>query len=349
MMLAAQAFRVAIVVAGIVCCSGASHAQSATNFRADKPVSVLIGTTPGGGYDVYARALARHIGRHLPGSPTVIPKNMPGAGGLTLANYIYNRAPADGTEFATVQNGLPFEKLFQTLSPDGKNALFDATQFGWIGSIAQTVFVTVTWHTSAVKTLQDAAANEAILGASATSSDSYVLAMLSNRLLGTKFKVVHGYPGAAEVDLAVENGEVQGEAGKDWTTLTATRPQWIKDKKVNILVQMGMKAHSDLKNVPMAIELARTPEDRQVMEIVFAKFGMSRPFFAPPGISPERLATLRRAFDATVQDSAFLADAQKLSMEVNPVRGEDVQVLVTRIMATPSQLAQRTRDVLKPQ
>src|SRR6185312_11920839 len=237
------------------------------------------------------RSLARHMGRYLPGNPTLIPKNQPGAGGLTLANYIYNRAPADGTEFATVQNGLPFEKLFQTLSQGGKNALFDTTKFGWIGSITQTAFVTVTWHTPAVKTLQDATAQQAILGASATSSDSYVLAMLTNRLLGTKFKVVHGYPGAAEVDLAVENGEVQGEAGKDWTTLTTTRPQWIKDKKINILFQMGMKPHAELKDVPMAIDLARTPEDRRIMEIVFAKFGMSRPFFAPPGIAPERLAT----------------------------------------------------------
>ena len=278
MMAAARALCVAAAMVGSV---GAAHAQSR--------VSLLIGTTPGGGYDVYARALARHIGRYLPGQPTVIPKNQPGAGGLTLANYIYNKAPADGSEFATVQNGLPFEKLFQTLSPEGRNALFDATRFGWIGSITQTVFVTVTWHTSPVKTLKDATQQQAILGASAMSSDSYVLAMLTNRLLDTKFKVVHGYPGAAEVDLAVENGEVQGEAGKDWTTLTSTRPLWIRDKKINILVQMGMTPHADLKDVPMAIELAKTPEDRKVMEVVFAKFGMSRPFFAPPGVPPNGL------------------------------------------------------------
>ena len=337
----AQVLRVALFAALLVCYAVPAHAQS--------QVAVLIGTTPGGGYDLYARALARHIGRHLPGHPTVIPKNVPGAGGLTLANYMYNRAPADGSEFATVQNGLPFEKLFQTLSPEGRNALFDATKFGWIGSITQTVFVTVTWHTAPVKTLMDATTQQVILGASATSSDSYVLAMLTNRLLDTKFKVVHGYPGAAEVDLAVENGEVQGEAGKDWTTLTSTRPQWIKDRKINILVQMGMKPHVDLKDVPMAIERAKTPDDREVMEVVFAKFGMSRPFFAPPLVAPERLAALRRAFDATMRDDAFLADAKQLGMEINPVRGEDVELLVTRIMGTPAALAQRARDVLPPQ
>jgi tripartite-type tricarboxylate transporter receptor subunit TctC len=335
------ALRAALVMAALACGAAPAKAQS--------QVAVLIGTTSGGGYDLYARALARHIGRHLPGQPAVIAKNVPGAGGLTLANYMYNRAPADGSELATVQNGLPFEKLFQTLSPEGRNALFDATRFGWIGSITQTVFVTVTWHTAPVKTLKDAATQEAILGASATSSDSYVLAMLANQLLDTKFRVVHGYAGAAEVDLAVENGEVQGEAGKDWTTLISTRPQWIKDRKINILVQMGMKPHPDLKDVPMAIDLAKTPEDRSVMEVVFAKFGMSRPFFAPPGVAPDRLAALRRAFDATVRDEAFLADAKRLGMEIDPVRGEDVEALVTRIMGTPTALAQRARDALKPQ
>jgi tripartite-type tricarboxylate transporter receptor subunit TctC len=349
MVLAAQAWWVALVVTGTAWCAGEARSQSATDFFAGKQLSVLIGTTVGGGYDLYARVLARHMGRHLPGQPTLIAKNLPGAGGLTLANYLYNRAPADGTEFATVQNGLPFERLFQTLSSEGKNALFDATQFGWIGSITQSAYVTVTWHSAPVKTLADAMTREVVLGASATSSDSYVLAMLANRLLGTKFKVVHGYPGAAEVDLAVENGEVQGEAGKDWSTLTTTRPQWIKDGKINILVQMGMSAHADLRRVPMAIDLAKSAEDRQVMEIVFAKFGMSRPFFAPPGISQGRLSVLRSAFDDTMTDPAFLAEARKLGMEVNQVRGEDVQALVTQIMRTPAELAQRARQVLRPQ
>src|SRR5262249_21679397 len=270
------------------------------------------------------------------------------SGWADVGHYLYNRAPSDGSKLATVQNGLPFEKLFQTLSTEAKNALFDATKFGWIGSIMQTVFVTVTWHASGVKTLQDATMREVVLGASATSSDSYVLAMLSNSLLGTKFKVVHGYAGAAEVDLAVENGEVQGEAGKDWTTLTSTRPQWISGKKINILVQMGLKAHPDLKAVPMAIELARTPEDRRIMEVVFAKFGMSRPFLTPPGIAPKQLEVLRRAFEATMNDPAFRAEAEKLGMEIDPVSGENVQTLVSRILATPADLAQRAREVLRP-
>jgi tripartite-type tricarboxylate transporter receptor subunit TctC len=344
-----RALNVAVVAAlAALGAADAARADTDAEYFAGKQISLLIGTTAGGGYDLYARALARHLGRHISGHPSIVPKNVPGAGGLTLANYLYNRAPSDGSELATVQNGLPFEKLFQTLSPEGRNALFDATKFGWVGSIMQTVFVTVTWHASDVRTLQDATLKEVVLGASATSSDSYVLAMLSNNLLGTRFKVVHGYAGAMEVDLAVENGEVQGEAGKDWTTLTSTRPQWLSGKKVNILVQMGLKAHPDLKGVPMALELARTAEDRRTMEVVFAKFGMSRPFLAPPGIAPDRLALLRRAFDATMNDPAFRAEAEKLGMDVNPVSGEDVQALVTRIMATPADLAQRAREVLRP-
>src|SRR4029078_13504369 len=186
--------------------------------------------------------------------------------------------------------------------------LFDAPQFGWLGSMTQTVFLTVTWHTSATKTLQDAMARDTTVGASGTSADSYVLAMLSNNLLGTKFKVVVGYSGATQVDLAVENGEVEGEPGKDWTTLTSTRPQWIRDKQINIIVQMGMRPHAGIMGVPMAIDLARNAEDRRVMEVVFAKFGMSRPFMAPPGLPPERLALLRQAFDATLRDPAVLAE-----------------------------------------
>ncbi len=327
--------------------SGGALAEPA-DFYAGKIVSLFIGSAPGGGYDGYARVLARHIGRHLPGNPGIVVKNMPGAGGLALTNHLYNRAPKDGTEIATVQNGLPFEKLFQNLSADGQNALFDSTKFGWIGSITQTVFVTVTWHDAPVKTLQEATVKEAVLGATTTSADSSILAVLSNNLLGTKFKVVHGYSGSATVSLAVEKGEIHGEAGKDWTTLTSSKPQWLQERKINILVQMGMKPHPDLKHVPMAIDLAKTPQDRQVMEVVFAKYGMARPYLAPPGLPPARLAILRRAFDATMTDPAFLAEAQKLGMEVSPVSGEDVEALVTRIMNTPDDLAQRARDALRP-
>jgi hypothetical protein len=212
------------VIAGCAMLAPIAHsarAQNADDFFGGKQLSIIIGSTAGGGYDAYARLLARHIGAHLSGNPTIVPKNMPGAGGLAVANYLYNKAPKDGTEIGIVQNGVAFEKLFQTLSPGGKSALFDAEKFGWIGSMAQTVFVTVTWHDAPARTIEEARAKQIILGASGPSSDSSILAVMSNNLLGTKFKVVHGYDGAAAVDLAMENGEIQGEAGKDWTTLTS--------------------------------------------------------------------------------------------------------------------------------
>jgi tripartite-type tricarboxylate transporter receptor subunit TctC len=326
--------------------SGDAVSQPVAEFYAGKTVTLLISSTPGGGYDAYARLLARHIGRHIPGSPTVIPKNMPGAGGLTMANYLFGRAPKDGSEIGTVQNGLPFEKVFHLVSPEGQNAVYDSTKFGWIGSITQTVFVTVTWHTAPVKTLSEAMSKEATLGASTTGSDSHVLAVLSNNLLGTKFKIVHGYDGSTAVDLAVERGEVDGEAGKDWTTILSARPQWITEKKINILLQMGMKPHPDLVGVPMAIDLAKTPEDRRIMEMIFAKYGMARPILAPPGVPPERLQALRRAFDDTMKDTEFLAEAKKLNMEISPVSGQDVEALVTKIMTAPADLAVRARGAL---
>lgn len=313
-----------------------------------KTISLLIGTTPGGGYDGYARVLARHWGRHVPGNPRFVAKNMPGAGGLTLANYLYNQAPRDGFEIATMQSGVAFEKLFQTLSPEGKNARFDATQFGWIGSALTTVYVTVTWHTAPVKSLAEATVKEAILGSTAGSSDNHLLAVLSNKVLGTKFRVVQGYDGSNAVDLAIERGEIHGAAGKDWTTITSSRPDWLRDKKINILVQMGMQPHPDLKDVPSALDLAKTAEERQILELVFAKFNLARPFLAPPGLPPAYLAALRRSLDDVLKDPEFLAEAKRAGMEIKPVSGEDVQVLVEKMLNTPEDLAVRARAMLQP-
>jgi tripartite-type tricarboxylate transporter receptor subunit TctC len=323
-------------------------ADPVADFYAGKQITMLIGTTTGGGYDLYARLLARHIGRHIPGNPELIVKNMPGADGLLLTNYIANKGPRDGTEIGAVQNGVAFEKLFQTLSPGGSNALFDSTKFGWLGSALQSVYLAVTWHDTPIKTIADAQKQEAVFGAAATSSDSYVLALLMNRMLGTKLKIVHGYDGATTVDLAMEKGEIQGEAGKDWTTVTTTRPYWLSDKKVNILVQFGMHKRPEIPDVPLMLDLLAKPEDRKVVELIFAKYGMSRPYFVAPGVPAERVEALRRAFDATMTDADFQAEAKKARAELAPVRGEDVQALVQRIMAAPPDLAARARAALQP-
>lgn len=328
--------------------SAPAYSDSVSDFYHGRQVSLDMATTPGGGYDTYGRLVARYLGNHIPGHPEVVPKNMPGAGGLTMANYLYNQAPKDGTEIGEPQNGAVFEKLFQTLSPGGSTARFDAEKFGWIGSADQTVFVTVTWHTSPVKTLGDAKTRETVLGATGPGSDNYLLAVLSNKVFGTKFKIVNGYDGAAAVDLAVERGEVEGAAGKDWTTITSTHPDWLRDKSVNILVQMGMRPLPELQGVPSALDLAPTPQAKKVLELIFAKYGMSRPFMAPPGIPAERLAALRQAFDDTMADDAFLAEAQKLGMEIKPVKGTDIQALVSRILNAPPDLAEAARADLQP-
>jgi tripartite-type tricarboxylate transporter receptor subunit TctC len=323
-------------------------ADPVADFYAGRQITLLIGTTTGGGYDLYGRMLARHIGRHIPGNPELIVKNMPGADGLLLTNYIANKGPRDGSEIAAVQNGVAFEKLFQTLSPGGSNALFDSTRFGWLGSALQSVYLAVTWHDAPVKTIQDAMKQEVVFGAAATSSDSYVLAVLMNRMLGTKFKLVHGYDGATSVDLAMEKGEIQGEAGKDWTTITSTRPYWLSEKKVNLLIQLGMGKRPEIPEVPLMLDLLTSPEDRKVAELIFAKYGMSRPYFVAPDIPRDRLAALRSAFAETMQDAAFQAEIGKAGMELNPVTGADVQALVSRIMAAPEDLAARARAALKP-
>ncbi len=312
-----------------------------------KTINLYVGTTSGGGYDVYARVMARYWGRYLTGHPAFVVKNMPGTGGLTMANYIYNQAPRDGSEIATMQSGVIFEKLYHTLSPGGANARFEAEKFGWIGSALRSTYVTITWHDSPVKNLEDAKYKDAVLGASTTSSDNFLLAVLGNKLLGTKFRIVHGYQGSTSTDLAIERGEINGAAGKDWTTLTTSRPDWLKDKKVNIIVQMGMQKHPSIPNVPSALELAANDEDRAMMELVFAKFNLSRPFFGPPNMSSKVMQDFRASFAALVKDKEFLQEAEKTGMEIDPVYGDEAEKLVARLLRTPETQAQKMRELLK--
>jgi tripartite-type tricarboxylate transporter receptor subunit TctC len=333
-----------LIIFLILACNGVS------SFAQEKKIKIInlyVGTTSGGGYDVYARVMARYWGRYLKGHPTFVVKNMPGAGGLTMANYIYNQASHDGSEIATMQSGVIFEKLYQTLSPGGTNALFEAEKFGWIGSALRSVYVTITWHDSAVKNLEDAKRKEAVLGASTTSSDNFLLAVLGNKLLGTKFRIVHGYQGSTATDLAIERGEINGAAGKDWTTLTTSHPDWLKEKKVNIILQMGMQKHPSISDVPTALELAANDEDRTIMELIFAKFNLSRPFFGPPNMGGKDLQDFRTSFAELMKDKDFLQEAEKTGMEINPVYGEEAEKLVVRLLQTPEAQAQRMREIFK--
>jgi hypothetical protein len=311
-------------------------------FYRSKAIELGISSSVGGGYDAYARMLARHMGRFIPGNPTVVPKNIEGAGGLRLANYLYNAAPKDGTTIATIYRGTVFEPLL-----GGRGAQFDATRFNYLGSANNEVSVCLAWHTTGVTRLDEVMTRELVVGASGPSADTYQFPKIVNGVLGTRFKIIAGYPGGNDIDLAMERREVHGRCGWSWTSLKATHLSWVTEKKVNILFQMGLAKHPDLPDVPLILDLARSAEDRAILKLIFARQVMAWPYLAPPGIPPDRAEALRRAFIDAMGDRDFLADADKALLEVRPVKGADIQALVNEVYATPAAITQRAAEMLK--
>ena len=331
----------AFVSAAAVLVPPPSAAQEAVaDFYKGRQMSIMVGFSPGGSSSLYAQALARHMGRHLPGSPSFIVQHVPGAGGLVLANNVYNTAPRDGTAFAITGRTAAIEPLL-----GNKNAKFDGRQFNWIGT-ANVEYTTCTlWHTAKVKTLQDALSMEAVVGGSGADATEVIFPRAANKLVGTKFKVVLGYPGSTEILLAMERGEVEGFCGIGWTFLKLRKGDWLRDGKVNILYQMSLEKHPELPHVPAIIDHVKTADDRKVFEFLFAPQEMGRPFFAPPGVPAERVQALRAAFAQTLKDAQFLAEAEKLGVEVQHVGGERIQELVERIYASPPEVIARAKAV----
>jgi tripartite-type tricarboxylate transporter receptor subunit TctC len=325
----------------LAACSSAV-AQSPADFYKGKNVDLYIGYSVGGAYDLYARMLARHMGKHIPGNPNVLPKNMEGAGSLRLANWLYNVAPKDGSAFGIIGRGTGFDPLL-----GNKAAQFDATRYTWIGSANNEVSVCVAWHTSPIKRFEDMQTRELIVGGTSTSADTDQFPRITNGVLGTRMKVVTGYPGGNEVGLAMERGEVQGRCGWSWSSVKSTHQKSLDDKKFSILVQLALDKHPELPDVPLIIDLAKTEEQRQILRLIFARQAMGRPFVAPPNLPPERAKALRDAFMATMQDKDFLADTAKAQMEITPVDGEKVQALVKEIYATPPEIAQKATALLR--
>ena len=310
------------------------------DFYRGKQVSILVGFTPGGSSSLYAQALARHMGRYLPGSPSFIVQHVPGAGGLLLANNVANTVPRDGTAFAITGRTAAIEPLL-----GNKNAKFDGRHFNWIGTANVEYTTCSLWHTAKAKTLQDAMRIETVVGGSGADATEVIFPKAANKLTGTKFKVVLGYHGSTEILLAMERGEVEGFCGIGWTFLKLRKADWLKDKKINILYQMSLEKHPELPHVPAIIDHARTPDDRKVFEFLFAPQEMGRPFFAPPGVPAERVKALRDAFARTFKDAAFLAEAEKMGVEVQHVGGEQIQALVERIYASPPDVIARAKAV----
>ncbi len=315
-------------VVGLLLTGGAANAQP--DFYKGKTIDMFIGTPTGGGYDQYGRLLGRHMSRHIPGNPQFIFKNMPAGGGRQAMNHVYNVAPRDGTAFGITIRNIAFDPLM------GETAtLIDGLKLQWIGSLNNEIPVCVSWHTTPFRTVEDTRKAEIVMGSSGPTASDSVHAKMLNHIAGSKIRIVLGYKGSGAVHLAMEGGEVQGRCGLGWDSIVSRYPHWIKDKKVSVLAQFGMSKHRDIPEVPSILDFAKTDEHRQLAELLLAPLEMGRPFFAPPDVPPDRIAILRRAFDATVKDPEFLADAQKQNVELHAMPGEAVQALVKRIYATP--------------
>jgi tripartite-type tricarboxylate transporter receptor subunit TctC len=317
-------------------------AQTPTDFYKGRNVELYIGYSVGGGYDLYARVLARHLAKHIPGNPTIIPKNMEGAGSLRLANWLAKAAPKDGTVFGTFGRGVPFYPLLGL-----PGALFKGTDFSWIGSASNEVSMCVSWGTSKITKIEDAETTQMVVGGTGPSDDTVQFPRVLNGVLGTKFKVISSYPGGNDIVLAMERGEVEGRCGWSWSTITATHSDWVTAKKIHLLIQLALQKHPDLPDVPLITDLAKTPEQKSLIKLMFARQVVGRPYAAPPGIPKERLAVLREAFMDTMADPDFLADAKKLELEVSPVSGPEVEKLLAETYATSPDVAQKLSALLK--
>ncbi len=318
----------------------ASAQQSVADFYKGKQVSILVGFSPGGSSSLYAQAVARHMGRHLPGAPNFVVQHMPGAGGMAAANAVYNTSARDGTVFAITGRAIAIEPLL-----GNKNAKFDAQKFNWIGTANVEYTTCISWHTAPVKTLQDAMTTELVVGGTGADATEVVFPKAANKMVGTKFKIVLGYQGSSEILLAMERGELQGFCGIGWTFVKLRKGDWLRERKINLLFQMSMEKHPDIPQVPALIDQAKTPEDRKVFEFLFAPQEMGRPFFAPPGVPAERVKALRDAFEKTLKDPQFLAEAEKMGIEVQHVGGEAIHALLDRVYASPPEVIARAKAV----
>jgi tripartite-type tricarboxylate transporter receptor subunit TctC len=319
-------------------------AQDAQTFFAGKQIELVIGTTPGGGYDTYARLIARHMGDYIPGKPAIVPKNMPGAGSNKATGYIYAVAPKDGTSIGAVFPGAIVEPLLG----DKTKVQHDSTKLIYLGSANNEVFICIGRSDAPVQKFQDAFTKEMVLGASAAGGSTRDFPALLNNVLGTKFKVVSGYPGSKEIVLAVERGEVQGACGYGWSSLIAQNASLLESGKVRVLAQEALKSHPtlDKMGVPLTISFAKNDDQRQLMELVYGQLVFGRPYVLPPGVPADRVTVLRRAFDAALKDPKLLEDAARSKLDVQPVTGEEVQQVVAKMFAAPPDVVQRAKQAL---
>lgn len=321
-------------------------ALAAGPFYKDKRITVYITSGSGGSVDLMNRLGARHVGKHIPGNPRVIAKNKTGAGGLVGANYLYNQAPKDGTELAGSLMTVPYAPLFYGKTSKAK---FDPVKFNWIASPSKFVAVAVAWHTSPIKKWQDLLEKEMIVGSSGMGSASTVDSLFMRNALGLKYKVIMGYPSGSDIDLAMIRGETHGRATTAWAGVTSRHPDWITKKKVTLLYQMGLAAHPTVpKEVPLLVDEIKDPEKKALLRLKMAAYETGYPVYAPPGVPAERVALLRKAFTATYRDPAYLADAKRSRVEVNPIPGAKVAQIVADAYAAPEYLKKQLQMASRP-
>jgi tripartite-type tricarboxylate transporter receptor subunit TctC len=319
----------AVTAGAMISTVGTAIADEVADFYKGRNVTMLIGSGAGGGYDTYSRVLGRHMGRHIPGNPHIVPQNMPGGASIKAANYMYNVAPKDGTVFAAVFNTLPLAPIVGKKGPK-----FDVHKIAWIGSIGKLQNICATWHTSKTRSFADTKTRQTVVAATGATGNAAVYPTLFNSVLGTKFKVVQGYK-ASGARLAVTRGEADGICGMAYQTLLASNPAWFAEKKLNILAQIGLEPHPALKGVPMVMDMIKGGKDRDLLTFLMIPQEMGRPYAAAPGLPKARLAALRTAFAATMTDPAFLADAKRTRLIIEPIGGEQMTALVTRLGAMP--------------
>ena len=330
-----------LVAAALLAAAPAASGAEPPWSLAGKQVTLIVYSSAGGTYDIYARLLARHMPKHLPGKPVFVVKNMLGAGGIIAARYLSVSAPKDGLTIGTIGRGLPFEAML------GSEALdFDPLAFTWIGSMNKESSLAVSWHDSEVKTAQDLRSKELLISATSADSDSTIIPKALNGLLGFKFKIISGYQGMTDAALAVDRGEVQGMGYWGWVAIKSERPEWLTEKKINLLFQTALRPHPEIPTVPTAVSLASSEEQREELELLLSRDVLGRPYVAPPGIPEDRLAALRAGFDATLHDPAFLAEAQKLNLEINPATGKEVEALLRRVLSYPAAVVERTKKAM---
>jgi tripartite-type tricarboxylate transporter receptor subunit TctC len=334
----------ALAAACLIAAGRAAPAQEAAEaFFRGKQISIVVGSSPGGGYDTYSRLLARHFGNAVAGNPTVVVQNMSGAGSNRAAGYIYSVAPKDGTAIGAIFPGAVLQPLLSDVAVS-----HDPSKLVYLGSANSDVYVCYVRSDAPVKTFKDMLAKELIIGASNPGATTYDLALLLNSILGTRFRIVTGYPGSREITLALERGEVQGACGLGWTAIETLHPDWFSQDKVRVLVQLSTKGHPDLnkRGVPRAEELAGNEGDRRVIQLVYSQGIFGRPYVLPPGVPQERVAMLRQAFMAALNDKALRAEADRMQLDVEPIPGEELQKLVAELYATPPHLIERARQAL---